>query len=77
MKKRQWLIDIRKKRQLEQSEVAKLVGVTQQFYSYIESGSRRPSPEVAQEIARILNFDWTLFYSKPKKNKINTNPKEE
>lgn len=60
--KREWLIKLREKRKLSQKEVSELLNVTQQMYSYIEVGKRRPSPELAQKIARVLNFDWTKFY---------------
>ena len=62
MKKREWLINIRKKMGLSQVEVSKLIDVTQQMYGFIENGTRRPSPELAQRIGKALNFDWTKFY---------------
>lgn len=71
--KREWLIKYREKRRLSQLDVAKLVDVTQQHYGYIENGLRRPSPQVAQKIAKILNFDWTKFYSKTEKHQKNKN----
>lgn len=51
-----------------QKEIAHEVGITRAFYSNIEKGIRRPSPEVAQRIAKTLNFDWTLFYSEGDKS---------
>ena len=39
-----------------------MVNVSQPAYSNIENGRRRPSPEVAQRIAKVLGFDWTLFF---------------
>lgn len=66
MKKRTWLIKYRNKKGLSQSEVAKLTDITQQMYCYIENGERRPSPDLAQRIAKILNFDWTKFFKKEK-----------
>ena len=67
IKKREWLINIRKKRSLEQQDVAELIGTTQQFYNYVENGKRRPSPEIAIKIGKVLGFDWRLFYESPKK----------
>lgn len=67
--KRDWLIKKRNQRGLSQLEVAKIVDVTQQFYAYIENGTRRPGPEIAQKIADVLDFDWTLFFPKKKKSK--------
>ena len=57
---REWLIRLRGKR--SQAEVAAECGVSQQFYSAIELGERRPSVEVAKKIAAVLGFEWTLFY---------------
>lgn len=52
---------------ISQKEAADMVNVSQPAYSNIENGRRRPSPEVAQRIAKVLGFDWTLFFvdSKP------------
>lgn len=66
-KKRDWLIKLRQNRKLEQQDVSELIGVTQQFYNYIENGKRRPSPDVAIKIGNVLNFDWRLFYEKKSK----------
>lgn len=60
--KREWLIEHRKKKELSQSEVAKLCDVTQQMYGAIENGKKRPSPDLAQKIGKVLNIDWTKFY---------------
>ena len=38
--------------------------------NYVESGKRRPSPEIAIKIAKVLDFDWTIFYKPVKKIKI-------
>jgi len=57
---RKWLIDIRNGR--TQAQIAKAAGITQQMYSFIELGERRPSVEVAKKIASVLGFDWTRFY---------------
>ncbi|HOQ07045.1 MAG TPA: helix-turn-helix transcriptional regulator [Clostridiales bacterium] len=58
---REWLIRLRGKR--SQAEVAAECGVSQQFYSAIELGERRPSVEVAKKIAAVLGFNWTRFAS--------------
>ena len=60
--KREWLIKLRNKLKLSQTEIAKLCDVTYQMYGQIENGKRRPSPELAQKIGKVLNFDWTRFY---------------
>ena len=62
MKRRDWLIKKREEKGLSQLEIAKQTEITQQMYSYIENGTRRPRPELAKKIADILNFSWTKFY---------------
>ena len=57
---RKWLIDIRNGR--AQAQIAEAVGISQQMYSFIELGERRPSVEVAKKIAAVLGFNWTRFY---------------
>ena len=66
MKKRTWLIKYRNQKGLTRLEVSKLTDITQQMYYYIENGERRPSPDLAQKIAKVLNFDWTKFFKKEK-----------
>jgi transcriptional regulator with XRE-family HTH domain len=58
-----WLKNYRKKIGITQTELAKKVGISQNFYSMLENHGRKPSTDVAQAIAKELNFDWTLFYS--------------
>lgn len=62
--KRTWLIELRQKKSLSQEEVAKLCDTTQMTISNIENGIRRPSPNLAQKLAKVLKFDWTKFYEK-------------
>lgn len=59
---RVWLRASRKALGLTQQDVATAVNVRQSFYSHIEHGVRRPSPETAKKIASVLGFDWTRFY---------------
>lgn len=67
--KRDWLIKKRLERNLDQQDVAELIGTTQQFYNYVENGKRRPSPEIAIKIGKVLDFEWTKFYEKKTKVK--------
>ena len=60
IKVREWLIGLRGS--LSQQEVADKCGISQNFYSWIELGERRPSVENAKKIAAVLNFDWTRFF---------------
>ena len=39
-----------------QKEFAQVIGISQNHYSNIENGVRRPSPEVAKRIADVLGF---------------------
>ncbi|MGD9678395.1 MAG: helix-turn-helix domain-containing protein [Vulcanibacillus sp.] len=57
---RNWLIQLRGNN--TQRKIAEQCGISQNFYSWIESGDRTPSVKVAKKIANILGFDWTLFY---------------
>ncbi len=47
---------IRKEKLMSQKEVAKQAGISNTYYSLIESGARRPSPPVAQKLASALGF---------------------
>lgn len=62
MKKRQWLIDLRIKKGIEQQQIAKEAGITVSHMYYIEQGQRNPRIDVAKKIADILNVSWTKFY---------------
>lgn len=63
---RKWLKDIRQIRGMTEKAVADQAGITQAHYHYIENGQRNPAPDVAQRIADVLGFDWTLFYPRKK-----------
>lgn len=57
-----WLKSVRKGKEMTGVEVAAAVGITQQFYNFIENGRRRPSVDVAKRIAAVLGFEWTRFF---------------
>ena len=50
------LRNLRQKMKISQVAIAKEVEISQNHYSNIETGVRKPSPEVAQKIAKILGF---------------------
>ena len=52
----EWLFDLRKKNHLSQQLVAKKIGISTQYYNFIENNRRRPSPAVAKRIAAVLGF---------------------
>ena len=58
----QELMAIRKGLKMSQAAVSAQVGISQQYYNYIESGKRRPSVAVAKKIADVLGFPWTRFF---------------
>lgn len=60
--KREWLINKRIEKKLSQKELAEKCDISQVSIARIESGERRPSPELAKKIADVLNFSWTRFY---------------
>ena len=47
---------------LTKYKVAKLLGISESYVNRIISGERKPSTEVAQKVAELLEFDWRLFY---------------
>jgi putative transcriptional regulator len=53
----EWLKNIRLQKNKTQKKIAEEIGITDAFYSMIENGNRRPSPQVAKRIANILGFD--------------------
>ena len=63
---REWLYKLRKEKKLSQQDVADLIGKSPALYSAIELGNRRPSPEVAQKLGNLFDFNWTKFYKKSK-----------
>ena len=60
--KRDWLIKKRKAKKISQEELALKCDVSQVTIARIETGERRPSPELSKKIADVLNFSWTKFY---------------
>lgn len=59
---RDWLRSARQAKGLSVISIATKVGVSRQFYSMVERGERRPSPEKSKKIAAVLDFEWTKFY---------------
>lgn len=56
------LKELRIKKDVTMRQVADQAGISESMYCLIESGKRRPSPEVAKRIGSYLGFDWTKFY---------------
>lgn len=66
---RAWLRVARKDAGLTQRQLGDKVGKDITTIGKYENGTRRPSPEVAQEIASILGFDWRLFFENKKRRR--------
>lgn len=64
---REWLRQIRSIKGKTEAQIATEAGISQPFYHYVETGQKDPSPAVAQAIADVLGFDWTLFFPPRKK----------
>jgi len=59
---RQWLMDKRKVANRTQQQIADAVRIERSYYTQIELGYRRPSPNVAKLIGEELKFEWTIFF---------------
>ncbi len=59
---RDWLREKRLNLDLSQEQLATKLGITRAYYTQIELGNRRPSPEIAIAIGKELNFPWTDFF---------------
>ena len=57
------LKQLREDRNMKQYDLAQEAGISRSYYTMIENGKKRPSPKVAKRIAKILKFDWTIFYA--------------
>lgn len=62
MTTRNWLAAVREQKKLTHQKVADLAGIKRQYYGMIENGERTPSVSTAKKIAKILDFEWTLFF---------------
>lgn len=61
MKKRQWLADMRKQRNLTHEQAAAIAGVDRSTYTKAENGWPVSVP-TAKKIASALQFDWARFF---------------
>lgn len=58
---RDWLKKMRIAKGLTQEDVASKAFINRAFYSQIENGKRKPSFDVARNIADVLGFSSTAF----------------
>lgn len=59
--KREWLIDIRKKRKKSQLEVSEESEISRSFYANIELGVKDPSLKTQKKLSMVLRFNPRLF----------------
>lgn len=59
---REWLKKMRTQKSMTMKKVASSAGISECFYSQIESGKRNPTVDVAKSIAKTLGFSWERFY---------------
>jgi putative transcriptional regulator len=59
---RLWLRNHRSRLKLTQEEVAERSGIARSTYGAIETGERNASVQNAKSIAKVLGFEWTLFF---------------
>lgn len=51
------------KRKLNKNQAAQILGVDRSYFTYIISGKKTPSPDMAKRIGLLLDFDWRVFYA--------------
>ncbi|MEC1552590.1 helix-turn-helix transcriptional regulator [Bacillus haynesii] len=57
-----WIKEYRKQKNYNHSQVALKAGIERSYYTKIENG-QKPSVKVAQKLGKVLDFDWTLFFT--------------
>lgn len=62
---REWLINLRKSRNMTQAQLAEKAGIAQNYICAIETGKRKVPVWTAKKIAAALGFDWQRFYEEP------------
>lgn len=71
---REWLIAIRKAKNLTQAQLAEAAGVAPNYICAIETGKRKVPVWTAKKIAAALGFDWQRFYEDDNDNEKGANP---
>lgn len=59
---RTWLKEVRLKSKRTMKDIATAAGISECYYSQIESGARDASVTVAKKIANVLGFPWEKFF---------------
>ena len=60
---RLWLKQLRKAKNLTQTEAAKLCGISRSYYADIERGTHDASGRAAKLISDAFGFDMVLFFA--------------
>lgn len=53
---------LRKEHKKTQKEIAEILGISQNGYSYIENGDRKLSVDNAKLLAEVYQIDWWKLY---------------
>lgn len=61
----EWLIAMRKAKNLTQVQLAEAAGISPSYMTSIETGKRKVPVWTAKKIAAVLGFDWQRFYDEP------------
>lgn len=61
-KQREWLKRHRLNKGLTQKDVAAKAKIARTTYASIEQGERNAGVQTAKAIAKVLDFNWTLFF---------------
>ena len=65
----EWLIAMRKAKNLTQVQLAEAAGISPSYMTSIETGKRKVPVWTAKKIAAVLGFDWQRFYDEPDESK--------
>lgn len=62
---REWLRELRTRKNLTQEMVAECVGISRSYYTKIETDDsvRMPTVTVIKKLAKVLEFEWETFYN--------------
>ncbi|GIN86951.1 hypothetical protein J6TS2_33370 [Heyndrickxia sporothermodurans] len=52
----------RKELKYTQEEIANKLNISRQYYNAIENFKRKPSVDLAKELAKLLDLEWTIFF---------------
>ncbi|EOP78394.1 hypothetical protein IGM_06679 [Bacillus cereus HuB4-4] len=63
--KREWLIKLREDKGLKQLEIAKILGISSNYYCEIEKGKKNPRWNIAMRIAEFFDVSVDNFFYNP------------